>query len=164
MGQHGDDLLLESEPEWEDMLEGLARHFDVKCLDRRRPGFRAEGRFLKRCVSWGLDCFVWHGGPAKVGQFIALMETAGCRSSAAPGSKATGHGRRNADQKLECTVMKLAQRASWLIMYISMDWPDLQFSSKTVLSREVQLLCEGLGGGGDLLVWNLTVAFLLHLS
>ena len=125
---HGDDFLLESEPEYQDMLDdGLARYFDVKCLGRIGPGFRAEGRFLKRYVSWSVDGFVWHGDLVKVGQSIALMETAGCRSSAVPGSKATGHGRRDVG-----SVTKLAQPASSLMMYISTDGSDLQFSSKTV--------------------------------
>ena len=62
---------------------------------------------------WSVDGFVWHGDPAKVGQFIALRETAGC--------EATGHGRRDADQELEGSVMVLPQRAYKLIMYISMD-------------------------------------------
>ena len=39
----------------------------------------------------------------------------------------------DADRELECSVMKLAQRVSGLIMYISKDRPDLQFSSKTVM-------------------------------
>ena len=103
---YGDEFLSESEPEDQDMLdELLARYFDVKCLGRIGPGFRAEGRFLKRYVSWSV---VWHGDPAKVGQFIALMESAGCRSSAVPGTKAMCHGRRDADRELEGSVMKLA--------------------------------------------------------
>ena len=88
---HGDYFMSESEPQYQDMLDGgLARYFDLKCLGRIGPGFRAEGRFLKRSVSWSVEGFVWHGDPAKVGQFIALMEIAGCRSSAVPGTKATG--------------------------------------------------------------------------
>ena len=114
--------------------EGLARYFDVKSLGRTGPGFRAEGRFFKRQVSWRVDGFVWHGDPAKVGQFIGLMETAGFRPSAFLGTKATGHGQRDADRELQCSVLKLAQRASGLIIIISMDRPDLQFSSKTVMS------------------------------
>ena len=40
---HGEDFMSESEPEDQDMLDvGLARNFDVKCLDRIGPGFRAE--------------------------------------------------------------------------------------------------------------------------
>ena len=44
---------------------------------------------------------MWHGDLAKVGQFIVLMDTPGCRSSAVAGTTATGHGRRDADQELE---------------------------------------------------------------
>ena len=77
-------------------------------------GFLAEERFLKRYVPWSVEGFVWHGEPAKVGQFIALMETAGCRPSAVLGTQAMGHDRRDADLELEGSVMKLAQRASVL--------------------------------------------------
>ena len=45
------------------------------------------------------------------------------------GTKAPGHGRRDADQDMEGSVMKLAQQASRLIMHISIDQPDLRFSS-----------------------------------
>ena len=91
----------ESEPEYQDLLdEGLARYFDVKRLGRVGLGFRAEERFLKIYLSWSVQGFVWHGDPAKVGQFIALMETTGCRSSAILGTKATGHSRRDADQEV----------------------------------------------------------------
>ena len=83
---HGGDFLSEFEPEYQDMLDdGLARYFDVKWA--RIP---AKGRFLKRYVSWGVDGIVWHGDLGKVGQFVALMETAGCRSSAVPGTKSNG--------------------------------------------------------------------------
>ena len=98
---HGDDFMSESEPEYQDLLdEELARYFDVKRLGRIGLGFRAEERFLKRFVSWSVQGFVWHGDPAEVGQFIALMETTRCRSSAVLGTKATGHGRRDADQEV----------------------------------------------------------------
>ena len=95
---------------------------------------RIPGRGAIRYVSWSVEGSVWYGDPAKVGQFIALMEPTGCRSSAVPGTKATGHGRRDADQELEGSAVKLAQRASGPIMYIRMERPDLQFSSKTVMS------------------------------
>ena len=132
---HGDDFVSESEPAYQNVVDqGLARCFDEKCRGRIGPGFRAEGRFLKRCVLWSAEGLVWHGDPAKVGQFIALMETAGCRSSAGLGIKATGHGRRDTDQELEGSVMQLAQQASGLVMYIGMDRPDVQISSKTVMS------------------------------
>ena len=127
--------MLESEPEHQDMLdEGLARHFDVKCLRRIGPRFRAEGRLLKRYVWWSVEGFVWHGDPSKVGQLIALMETVGCRSSSVLGTKQTVHGRRDAEQELEGSATKLAQRASGLIMYISMDRHDLRFRSTTMMS------------------------------
>ena len=42
---------------YQDMLdEGLARHVDVNCLGRIGPGFRAEGRFIKRYVSSTGSC------------------------------------------------------------------------------------------------------------
>ena len=77
---------------------------------------------------------MWHGDPATVGQIIALMEASGCPSSAIDGTTASGHDRRDAGQELEGSVMKLAQRAYGLKVYISKDHPDLQFSSKTVRS------------------------------
>ena len=48
--------------------------------------------------------------------------------------QSNGHGRRDTDRELEGSVMKLAQRASGPIMYINMDWSDLQFSAQTVMS------------------------------
>ena len=89
--------------------DGHARYFDVKCLGRMGPGFPAD-----------TEGFVGHGDSAKVGQFITLMGIAGCRSSA------TGNGRRDVDQELEGSAMKLAQWACGLIMYISMDKPVLE--------------------------------------
>ena len=56
--------------------EVLVRYFDMKCLGRTGPGFRAEGRSLESYASWSADGFVWHGDPANVGQFITLMGTA----------------------------------------------------------------------------------------
>ena len=99
---HSGDLLSESEPEYQDMLdEGLARYFDVKCLGRIGQGFRVEERFLKKYVSWSAARFGWHGDPAKVGQLITLMEIVGRRPSAVLGTKATGYGRRDADQECD---------------------------------------------------------------
>ena len=70
-------------------------------------------RLLKRYVSWNVEGIVRHTGPAKVGQFIALMETGGCRSSAALGNKATGHGRHDAGQELEGSAMKIGSAGVW---------------------------------------------------
>ena len=61
-------------------------------------------------------------------------------ASAVLGTKATGHRRLDGGQELEGSAMNLAQRASRLIMYISMDRPDQQFSSKTVMSTIAKLL------------------------
>ena len=79
---HGGDFLSESEPQYQDILdEGLAGYFDWQCLGRSGLGVWAEERFLKRFVSRSAEGFVWHGDRANVGQFIALMGTAGCQAS-----------------------------------------------------------------------------------
>ena len=87
---HSDDFMSESEPEYQDMVdEGLARNFDVKCLGQTGPGFRAEGRFLMRYVSWSVRRVSCDHGE-RLGRFIALMETAGCRSSAVQCNQSNG--------------------------------------------------------------------------
>ena len=64
---HGDDVL--SESEHQDMLdEGLVLRREVARSHLTR--IPSRGRFLKRYVSWSVDRVLWHGEPAKVGQFI----------------------------------------------------------------------------------------------
>ena len=92
-----------------DMLdEGLALYFDDKVSGSHWTRIPGRGRFFQRCVSWSVDGFEWQGDPLKVRQVVALMETAGCRSSAVPGTKATGQGRRDADGELEGSVVKFS--------------------------------------------------------
>ena len=62
------------------------------------------------------------------------------------GTQLTGQTRRDADQEPEGSAMKRAERAVGLIMYISMDRPDLLFSSKTVMSTQDLEVSGGTSG------------------
>ena len=113
------DFLSQSGPEDQYMLdEGLVRYVALQYLCCIGPGLQAEGAIPQEvCVAERRR--VRHGDPSRVGQFIARAMVGATRTES---------------WELEGSVMKLAQRASGLIMYISMDRPDLQFSSKTARS------------------------------
>ena len=133
---HGDDSCRRVSQNTRIVLdEGLARYFDVKCLGGIGPGSGAEGRFLKRYVfverrrvrvarrsgeGWAVHCADGHSWMSIFQQFLE------------PEQRATVVVMRT--RSWQGSVMKLPQRASGLITHISMDRPELPFSSKTVMS------------------------------
>ena len=159
---HGDDFLAEGSTavldELGDLLNGA---FETKTFDYVGPKNPGELAYLKRTVGYtdqlpesNTAGFYWCAN----GKMIEdLIEKKGYKkSSKVPGTKATGEGSREIHDAVDVHRAKEASATGGLVLYISSDRPDLQYSAKTAmgnasrptglmetrLSRQVRYLME----------------------
>ena len=116
--------------------EGCARYFDVKCLGRIGPGFWPEEGFFKRYVSRSVDGCVWHGDPAKGGQFIADCWMS-ILSSSWNQSNGSWSARFGPGAGVQCDEVGSAGVGAH---HVHQQGPDLKFISKTVMSMNAKSL------------------------
>ena len=112
----------------------LGDHFDVKHVGRIGPGAQTELRFLQRSIRWSAAGFTYQADSKQVDKLIHILDVDTCKSALSPGTKATGQARRDADELLDGTRASEARTGSGLSTYVSVDRPDRQYVTKTVMS------------------------------